>query len=99
MKSEKPKKELLNINIESELKKQFDEVCSELGLTMTVAVTMLVKQMVRDRRLPFLPDAGNNDNNIIIEAQSKQNINANELLAYYMKMNELNNKEKDKLQE
>jgi len=35
------------------LKRDFDEVCNELGLSMTTAITMLAKKMTREKRLPF----------------------------------------------
>ena len=35
------------------LKRDFDEVCNELGLSMTTAFTMLPKKMTREKRLPF----------------------------------------------
>ena len=43
----------LTIRIDTEIKKEFETVCDELGLTMTSAVTLLAKQMIRERRLPF----------------------------------------------
>jgi DNA-damage-inducible protein J len=39
--------------MDENLKKDFDSVCNELGLTMTTAITMLAKQMTRERRIPF----------------------------------------------
>jgi DNA-damage-inducible protein J len=39
--------------MDEKLKKEFDNVCNELGLTMTTAITMLAKQMTRERRIPF----------------------------------------------
>jgi len=35
------------------LKKEFDSICTELGLSMTTAITMLAKKMTREKRLPF----------------------------------------------
>jgi len=35
------------------LKKDFDAVCNDLGLSMTTAITMLAKKMTREKRLPF----------------------------------------------
>ena len=35
------------------MKRDFDEVCNELGLSMTTAITMLAKKMTREKRLPF----------------------------------------------
>lgn len=43
----------LSIRIDDTLKKDFDNVCSNLGLSMTTAITMLAKKMTRENRLPF----------------------------------------------
>ena len=43
----------LSIRIDDTLKKDFDNVCSNLGLSMTTAITMLAKKMTREKRLPF----------------------------------------------
>lgn len=43
----------ISIRIDPLLKKDFDDVCNELGLSMTTAVIMLAKKMTREKRLPF----------------------------------------------
>ena len=43
----------ISVRMDDELKKQFDYVCNELGLSMSTAVTMLAKKMTREKRLPF----------------------------------------------
>ena len=43
----------LNIRIDENLKKEFDEVCDDLGLTMTTAFTVFAKTVVREQRIPF----------------------------------------------
>ena len=43
----------VSIRMEDSLKREFDAVCSDLGLTMTGAVTILAKKMAREKRLPF----------------------------------------------
>ena len=43
----------IRIRMDAALKKDFDEICRELGLSMSTAVTMLAKKMTRERRLPF----------------------------------------------
>lgn len=91
----KAEKELINIRMDSTLKRQFEDICSELGFTITTAITTLAKQMIRDRKLPFLPDAGKNDN-IIIDIQNQNNEenvkNIKRLLEYQKKFEELDNK-------
>ena len=43
----------VSIRMDDELKKDFDTICNELGMTMTTAVIMLAKKMSREKRLPF----------------------------------------------
>jgi len=39
--------------MDSEVKEQFDEFCSQVGMNTTVAVNMFVRAVLRDKRLPF----------------------------------------------
>ncbi|MEE8807217.1 MAG: type II toxin-antitoxin system RelB/DinJ family antitoxin [Lactimicrobium sp.] len=43
----------ISVRMDDTLKKDFDNVCNELGLSMTTAVTLLAKKMTREKRLPF----------------------------------------------
>ncbi len=43
----------ISIRIDDALKKDFDNVCGELGISMSAAITMLAKKMTRENRLPF----------------------------------------------
>jgi addiction module antitoxin, RelB/DinJ family len=43
----------VNIRIDDELKKEFDTVCGELGLSMTAAFTVFAKTVVRQQKIPF----------------------------------------------
>ena len=42
------------LRIDDDLKRDCDEVFSELGLTMTSALTVFLKQVVRTRTIPFI---------------------------------------------
>lgn len=44
---------LVNFRMDEEDKKGMEEVCKELGLSMTTAFTLLAKKMRREKRLPF----------------------------------------------
>lgn len=44
---------LVNIRMDENLKKDFDNVCSELGMSMTTAITIFAKKMSREHRIPF----------------------------------------------
>ena len=41
------------ILMKEKLKKQFDYLCNEFGLTMSTAINMFVKTVVREKRIPF----------------------------------------------
>ena len=42
-----------NISLDSELKKSAQELFSDFGLDLTTAITMFLKQAVREQRIPF----------------------------------------------
>ena len=43
----------VSVRMDHSLKRDFDEICNELGISMTTAITMLAKKMTREKRLPF----------------------------------------------
>ena len=43
----------LNIRMDAELKKQFEAFCDEVGMSMTTAINVFVKRVVRDHEFPF----------------------------------------------
>ena len=43
----------VSVKMDHALKKGFGSVCDDLGLSMTAAITMLAKEMVRGKRMPF----------------------------------------------
>ncbi|MBR1676247.1 MAG: type II toxin-antitoxin system RelB/DinJ family antitoxin [Clostridia bacterium] len=43
----------VTIRMDSDLKKQADELFSELGMSMTTAITLFAKQAVREQKIPF----------------------------------------------
>ena len=43
----------VSVRMDDTLKRDFDTVCNDLGLSMTTAITMLAKKMTREKRLPF----------------------------------------------
>ncbi len=44
---------LINFRIDEQIKKQMDEICSELGMTMSTAFNIFAKKMIREKRIPF----------------------------------------------
>ena len=43
----------VNIRMDDSLKQQFDTLCNELGLTMSTAINIFAKTMVRQQGIPF----------------------------------------------
>ncbi|WP_315002394.1 type II toxin-antitoxin system RelB/DinJ family antitoxin [uncultured Selenomonas sp.] len=43
----------VSIRMDADLKRQFDEFCSEIGMTMTTAFCVFAKTAVRERKIPF----------------------------------------------
>lgn len=43
----------VTIRMDSDLKKQAEELFSELGMSLTTAITIFMKQAVREKRIPF----------------------------------------------
>lgn len=41
------------IRIDKKLKEQFDKICDELGMSMSTALNMFVKTVVRENRVPL----------------------------------------------
>ena len=44
---------LVNFRLEDEDNKGLEEVCKELGMSMSTAFTIFAKKMKRERRIPF----------------------------------------------
>ena len=44
---------LVNIRMDEELKKSMEQICQELGMNMTTAITIFAKKMTREKRIPF----------------------------------------------
>ena len=43
----------LSIRIDDSLKNDFQKICNELGMDMSTAITIFMKQTTRERRIPF----------------------------------------------
>lgn len=43
----------LNIRMDEDLKKEFDLLCEDMGMSMTTAICIFAKKAVRERRIPF----------------------------------------------
>lgn len=43
----------VNIRMDAELKRQFEDFCADVGMSMTTAVTVFAKKVVRENKIPF----------------------------------------------
>ncbi|MGL4484033.1 MAG: type II toxin-antitoxin system RelB/DinJ family antitoxin [Anaerovoracaceae bacterium] len=43
----------VSIRMDAELKKQFEQFCSDIGMNMTTAMNIFAKKVVREQRVPF----------------------------------------------
>lgn len=62
----------LTVRLDSDLKLKFDKLCEEFGMSTNTAFNIYVRQVVRDRRIPFS-----------IEAPSKEETIAKGRAAFY----------------
>lgn len=44
---------LINLRIDEDVKKSMEEICKELGITMSAAFNIFARKMSRERRIPF----------------------------------------------
>ena len=57
----------VTIRMDADLKREAEHICEEMGLTMSSAITIFTKRLVRDRAIPFTVTAGDayfNENNL-----------------------------------
>ena len=43
----------VNFRMDADLKKQMEQICSEMGISMTTAFTIFAKKVTREKRIPF----------------------------------------------
>lgn len=44
---------MVNFRIDEDVKKNMEEVCSKMGLTMTAALNIFINKVTMERRIPF----------------------------------------------
>ena len=42
-----------SIQMDENLKEQFEQVCSDLGMSVSLAITIFARTVVRERKIPF----------------------------------------------
>ena len=45
----------IHVRIEDDLKKQAQQIFNEMGLDITTAINMFIRQVIKNRSFPFLP--------------------------------------------
>lgn len=48
----------LNVRMDEDVKRRFDEFCADVGMNASVAVNLFVKTVVREQRIPFQITSG-----------------------------------------
>lgn len=43
----------VNFKLDADVKKSMEQICSELGLSMSAAFTIFAKKVCREKRIPF----------------------------------------------
>ncbi len=51
----------LTIRLDSDLKRQFDNLCEEFGMSTNTAFNIYVRQVIRNRSIPFVIEASAKD--------------------------------------
>ena len=44
---------VINFRIDETTKKQMEQICNELGITMSTAFNIFAKKVIREKRIPF----------------------------------------------
>ena len=44
---------IYSLNMDTELRRDMDEVCKEMGMSLNTALILFMKKVVRDRKIPF----------------------------------------------
>lgn len=76
------KKVAVNLNMDEDLKKGFEQVCKDLGITVTAAITMFATKTVKEQRIPFE-----------LTTYPSNNDAMNRYMAYVSKLNEKKSQE------
>lgn len=70
-----------SIRMDEDLKKQFDTVCEEMGMSATTAFNIFARTVVRENRIPFEISAANQ------KEEKKDTISTEKLLKILTELN------------
>lgn len=68
----------ITIKTDEQVKKEFNSICEELGLNMSVAINIFMKTVLRERGFPFelkLKEPNKTTLKVIEEAEKRENLN------------------------
>lgn len=67
----------INVRINEELKKQFEDFCNETGMNISTAINIFISTVVREKRIPFriTTDPFYSEENIIHLKRAIENLN------------------------
>lgn len=57
----------MTVRLDPQVKKQFDALCQQFGMSSNTAINVFVNQVVRSRSIPFTVTADAADNDIVRE--------------------------------
>jgi DNA-damage-inducible protein J len=43
----------INLRIDDEVKRNAEQICAEIGMSMSTAITVFLKKVAREKRIPF----------------------------------------------
>lgn len=52
----------INMRVDKDLKEEADKVYKEMGMNLSTAITVFLKQSVNDQSMPFKPNLNNSAN-------------------------------------
>lgn len=55
----------INLRVEEDVKKQAEQVCSEIGISMSSAIIIYLKRIGRERKIPFILTAGTSEDDSV----------------------------------
>lgn len=76
------KKSLFTCRVESGLLQEFNEICDELGMNASSAVTAFMRKTVREKAIPF---------DVVVDQQKKDKADVDRAVYYMKKLKELDN--------
>lgn len=67
----------INVRIDEELKKQFENFCNETGMNISTAINIFVSTVVREKQIPFkiTTDPFYSETNMLHLKKSIENLN------------------------